>query len=319
MRLINVNKKYYAFIFPIIFTSLILTFLFYSISIKEIINAFQTIPFNLILLGFIFHLSAYFFRTLTFWIFLKEERISFFNLLNAHFIHNFYMQIIPANLGELSFPVILKKKISMAKTLSVLFLSRISLLILSIIIFLFCTLYIFNIKFIFQIQKIPHILITLGTLLILIILVIKFKPIILKMKYFTKVVKIIESLRAYSVKIKEPRRLIELIGYSLFTLLALTLYYWMILKGVNIHLNLLEVFYVSTIGIAFLLLPIKSVAGFGTIEGGWVIGLMLLNISKTQAIKAGFAIHLYALANVFILFIFGMLYFLLKRRMKEKS
>ena len=69
----------------------------------------------------------------------------------------------------------------------------------------------------------------------------------------------------------------------------------------------------------FLILPIKSIGGFGTTEGSWAIGLILLGITKKSAIQAGFVIHIFALINVIFLFLIGIIYVYFNKKIKRKN
>jgi len=78
-------------------------------------------------------------------------------------------------------------------------------------------------------------------------------------------------------------------------------------------LNFWQAIFISSIGIAFLILPIKSIGGFGTSEGSWAIGMVLLGFNKTTGIQTGFVTHFFALMNVILLFLFGLVIFFLKK------
>jgi uncharacterized membrane protein YbhN (UPF0104 family) len=45
------------------------------------------------------------------------------------------------------------------------------------------------------------------------------------------------------------------------------------------------------------LLPINAFAGFGTQEGGWVLGFGLLGVERELALSTGIAVHLVQLSN----------------------
>ena len=76
----------------------------------------------------------------------------------------------------------------------------------------------------------------------------------------------------------------------------------------GIYLNLLQIVFISSIGIAFIIIPIRSIGGFGTTEGIWTIGMLLLGFDKEIAIQSGFTVHLIVLFNVLIFFLIGLLF-----------
>ena len=86
---------------------------------------------------------------------------------------------------------------------------------------------------------------------------------------------------------------------------SILLFYLVIMRGISIELSFFQVIFISSIGIVFMILPIKSIGGFGTTEGSWALGMMLLGYGKEAAIESGFVVHIYALINVFLLFLLG--------------
>ena len=159
-----------SFVASLVFTTIVIVFIFKYISLNDIFNAVNSVQIKYILVGFIFHILAYFFRTLVFYSFLKKDRISFFYLLYIHFIQNFYVHIVPASLGEFSFPLLLKKRIDMAKSFSVLVISRIISLALIFLLFLTSGIYLFNFHRIIALRNNIFTLLICSGLTLLIIL-----------------------------------------------------------------------------------------------------------------------------------------------------
>lgn len=230
-----------------------------------------------------------------------------------HFIHNFYVHTVPASLGELSFPLLLRKMIKPEKSIPVLFVSRLLFLLLTVLFFM--------IALALNFDLLRDIKVDLNEYSILILLII---PVIFlwifrgklltwlnKNKLFKKIrIKVKETsvnIKEESQRFKSPGFLVAVLGFTILNILALTLTYQFILKGMELHLNLLQIIFISSIGIAFVLLPIKSIGGFGTTEGSWAIGMMLLGFDKNIAIESGFVVHIIALGNVVILFLIGVL------------
>lgn len=156
-------------------------------------------------------------------------------------------------------------------------------------------------------------------------LIVRFRKIIfeffIEIRYFKKLQnKILNALKEIKNKIKKLRTpifFIKVIAISFLSIMGIVMFYIIILYGLNIRLNVFQVIFVSSIGLVFLVLPVKSIGGFGTTEGSWAIGLMLLGFSKEIAIKAGFVIHIFALLNVTILFIIGILFRFLYYKFKK--
>ena len=322
------RKNIISFISSVIFTSLLLFFLFQYISIAEIIIAIKSISFKFIITGFVFHLSTYLLRTIVLNLFLKEENISFINLLSVHFIHNFYNHLIPANLGELSFPLLLKKKVTMSKSFAALFVMRLVTGGLTLLLFVISVFYIFDVINIFDIQLKKQYLFVLF-LCILIFFIYKFRKIFIKVllniryldKLYNKINIYFKSIKHEIIKLKKPRFLFKILTNTFLSIMGLIFFYMTLLKGLNIHLNVFQFIFVFSIVFIVLILPIKTLGGFGTSEGSLAIGLMIIGITKNSAIKAGFALHIYTLVNVIILFCVGILikYLVLKKSLSKKK
>ena len=310
-----------SFIASFIFTIIVIVFIFKYISLDDIINAVNSVQIKYILIGFIFHFLAYFFRTLVFYSFLTKENVNFNYLLQIHFIQNFYVHIIPASLGEFSFPLLLKKRIDMTKSFSVLVISRIISLALILFLFLTSGIYLFNFLKIIDLKSNIYTLLNYSGLILLIVVLfiiftikskINIQKIIINNKILNKInskfIKIHTKIKSEMFQLKNVGFIVKIIFYSLLALLCSMTFSIILLKGINIELNIFQVIFVSSIGVAFLILPIKSIGGFGTTEGSWAIGLMLFGISKQTALQAGFVVHIFALINVVFFFLIGIIF-----------
>jgi len=328
MRQDILNKKFLSLIFSFIFTSLLLFLLFQYISITEILLALKSISFRFIIIGFFFHLSTYIFRTIVIYLFIKEEKVTFINLLSVHFIHNFYNHLVPVNLGELSFPLLLKQKVSMSKSFAALFVMRLVTGGLTLLLFMISVFYIFDVVNIFDIQlKKQYLLVLFFCILIFFIFRFrkKFFKFILNNKYFYKLYNktndFFKSIKQEIIKLKKPRFLFKILTSTFLSIMGLIFFYITLLKGLNIHLNVFQFIFVFSIVFVVLILPIKTLGGFGTSEGSLAVGLMIIGVTKNTAIKAGFALHVYTLVNVIFLFCVGILikYLVFKKSKKNQK
>ena len=96
-------------IFVGILLSIIIIFiLFKIISFKDIISNFSKINKVYLIIGFIFFIFTYILRAIRFKFVsgIKKLKDSFLIVC----IHNFFSNILPAKLGELSYPIVLKKR-----------------------------------------------------------------------------------------------------------------------------------------------------------------------------------------------------------------
>ena len=68
----------------------------------------------------------------------------------------------------------------------------------------------------------------------------------------------------------------------------------------------MELFFIMSLQLAILVLPIKSFAGIGTTEGVWMIGLVSLGFEKTLALESGVILHIIILISAAVFFLLGL-------------
>lgn len=300
------NKKNLIYlVIAIIFILLILI----NINLNDILKSIQIIGLKTIFLCLLVHFCVYVLRCLTMSIFLHKN-ISFFYLLNAHFVHNFYLSIIPASLGELSLPILLEKFVPKSKSFSILLITRFINLLIIIILFIISIILIFHdmiyIKLDFEKLLILIFLFILISSLLYIFYKIKLYKLPILNKISCKIHNIILNIKII-IKDLSLKKFILLIIITMLYILFLALFYNIILQKINLSFNLIQLIFIMSIQVAILILPIKTFGGFGTSEGSWMIGMMALGIDKKIALETGFTIHLISLLSAFIFFIIGLL------------
>lgn len=94
---------------------------------------------------------------------------------------------------------------------------------------------------------------------------------------------------------------------SLVMWLGIFLFYAILARGFGLpdSIGLAEAALGSGFAVLSNLLPINSFAGFGTQEGGWVLGFGLLGVSRELALSTGISVHLVQLLNTVILGVAG--------------
>ncbi len=306
-------KNLKTIVLSTLFTAILLVILIVNVDFLQVIESIKTVEWYYILPAFFFHVLAYVFRTLGFYLFARHEKVGFSELLWVHFIHNFYLHLIPANLGELSFPILLKHKMKTENSFSILVVSRFVSMLVTILLFLLSLYMVLGAQGSFQL-KTGNYYILAGFLVFFSFILYYFRKKIISVlqkntffnKIIEKIIKLFKSVQNNLSMLKNPVFLIFYLLSILFSLLAVSYFFLFILKGMELEMSIFQVIFVSTIGIAFVVLPIKSIGGFGTTEGAWTLGLMLLGYGKQIAISAGFVVHIYSLFNVILLFFIGL-------------
>jgi uncharacterized protein (TIRG00374 family) len=94
---------------------------------------------------------------------------------------------------------------------------------------------------------------------------------------------------------------------SLAMWLCIFVFYCILARGFGLpaELGIAEVAVGSSFAVLTNLLPINSFAGFGTQEGGWVLGFGVLGVPRDLALSTGLGVHLAQLASTIVLGIIG--------------
>ncbi len=294
----------------ILITIVFMILIIANVSMKDVINGLFSIGIGTFLLCLLIHFFVYLIRSITMSVFLKKE-VPFFYLLISHLIHNFYLNIVPASMGELSLPLLLNKFVSKTRTFTVLLITR------GFSFAMFCLLFLISVFIIFGKYTLininyKHLSLSLAALLVIYILYLLLRKTNIVNKVF--IVKIKEKLlklkMSFVFSIKKELVFSRILSLSLLTLAYITflaLFFKVLLVKLNISVSFIELYYIMSLQLAILVLPIKSFGGFGTTEGAWMIGLMSLGIDKKIALESGIIMHIINLASAAIFFALGLL------------
>ena len=89
---------------------------------------------------------------------------------------------------------------------------------------------------------------------------------------------------------------IEILGIVACSILIIALRFgtqWYLVRSMGIVIGIWELSFALLFGVLFSLIPIHGPAGFGTVEGPWVLILsVILNVPREDAIASGFALHI---------------------------
>ena len=105
-----------------------------------------------------------------------------------------------------------------------------------------------------------------------------------------------KSLEADLIAMTSSRKLLAAGAMTLAMILTRPAYYWVTLWAIGIPLTLPAVIIGATFGEATYLLPIHGVAGLGTVEAGWTLGMRLIGMALAQAVASGLFVHVWSLA-----------------------
>ncbi|WP_292470438.1 lysylphosphatidylglycerol synthase transmembrane domain-containing protein [Methanolobus sp.] len=321
------TKKIVSTLFAIIITVVLVAVLFSQINAHDIFIVIKGIGPISLLIGFILYSFSYVFRSLRFYFLLNKE-IGIKDLFEIICVHNMANNVLPARTGELSFVYLLKKlhNRTIAEGVVLLTMARVfDLIAVSLMFFVS----------VYEIKSMSTEIMDIVLLIALFMfsLIITLVLLIYSGTTFSRYVwrlfaalRLDDNDRAVFVlskithlmenfdKIKKLRKIvfIELILSSLGVWLSMYFFNYVLVNAMNIHMSYSLVVFATSFAIFTTILPIQGIGGFGTLEGGWVIGFVAAGLTKEVAISSGFSYHIIILVYFLILGGWGSLMLKLK-------
>ncbi len=325
------KKQIVTIVISTVITIVLIYLLLKTISLKDFSDAFSKISLVVIALSFFAYLLSYVFRTLRF----KElnPKIRFNKLFSIVCIHNFFNNIIPARIGELSYVYLVGKQKDQTTESGIasLVFSRIMDLGITLLLSLL-VLILFKSKL--NLDEKNYLLVLFLIIIILAISVIvlffrqKVEGVVKKTVDFTQIKKI-SSLLSLLDKIKlsliyfkstiSKRIIVLSVIYSLGIVFAQYVFFYVIMKDLGLGLSFLNVVLGSMLIFIAVILPVQGIGGFGTYEGVWTIVLIYFGIPLEIAITTSFIIHILQLAYLTILGSVGLIHYKILDRKEKRN
>jgi len=303
---------------------LIAWFLLSKIELKDIPKAIASIPVYGLVIAFCLYTTSVFFKAIRFKIILRNG-ISFWQISKIVSLYMFFANVLPMRAGELSYMYLLKKQANTPGTKS--FASLITGAIAdAFIVFIAMIFVAWHLRYeiinrsyeisvsdlfssLFQKlinSKLLMIILVLALTLIISVILFKLKSYgqkLSKLLLLTKekVIEIFKELSYISFDLR-------FLGIVIFSILIILLRFgtqWVIVRSMNLEINIWQFLFAILFGVLFSLLPIHGPAGFGTVEAPYVLALTYLNVPNKDAIISGFSLHIIIMLFCIILGIYG--------------
>jgi hypothetical protein len=306
----------------VLITIVLLAILLSQVNVADVIAILVSINPLYLVAGFFLYVCSYVFRTLRFHVLLKGE-VGLGDLFRIVCVHNMVNSVLPARTGELSYVYLLKKvhQRTIGDGVATLVVARIFDFVI-IVTFFF-------LAFLFM-RDAPSALAGsawVGGLVIVVVIILlalllysgrtffgALKLVFEKFhivrwnsgKYLlTKAEETVESLD--TIKSLGLFKYLQLLLISCGIWLSLYSLIYLLVIGMGIPIAFLAVLFASTFSIISTVLPVQGIGGFGTVEGAWTIGFMLIGLTKADAIGSGFSYHIVVILYFVILGIYGLL------------
>lgn len=316
----NITLKFSTFFITIVLVIILIS----QISIKDVTATFRSIDALYLILGFLLYAISILFKSLRFYLLLNKE-VRMQELYKVVCAHNMMNNLLPARTGEISYIYFLNKTQgrNTGEGVATLIIARFLDFVVIGGIFL-CA---FEItqhlpETAFQTAIVAFIVMMVSILFINFLLKLDRERIIKKIDQFFRITKVDNTQIAGFIirKTHETIDSFETLSHQdkrfhlkcLLTTLGIWgsvyLFFICITFAMHIEEGFIPLIFACSFAIFTTVLPIQGVAGFGTFEGGWVIGFMLIGVSETLAISSGFAFHLIWLLFTIIFGLWGYIF-----------
>ncbi len=238
------------------------------------------------------------------WRVMLNAKVSLGNIFYASAVHNMLNNLLPFRTGEASFVILLKKLFSVPviKSSSILLYARI-FDALSIFFWFLVSGIVYKSVLNKTLENSTYLMLYIFSAFLLIFalayLIFKRDFIGMMSEYFKKNNMTNGLLSKWSYKIstvlKEVKSGLIFNKVAVMSVLLYLLKYTFLMLSAyvfGLELNIFETIIAGTVVMIATVLPIQGVAGFGTIEAGWVLGLYVLGVDKETAVMVGVGFHI---------------------------
>lgn len=266
--------------------------------------------------AFCVYLINYFFRMIRFRILLNLEDIPLIPLLGVTHLYGMYLYLMPAKFGEVTFPILLKRRLNVdiMTSTGTLIVARlfdffsIALILLLVLVtywgvvpanlqfvsILFCTLFfVVFFLFVWMVRNPSRVTAYLekGQ---------SARPVIQKFKDF--MVGVYRGARS----VEEQKKYLVLLVISLVIWLCVNGNFFLITVSLGYTFNFFQIIVVSIIMIPVTLFPIQGFANIGAHEIGWVTAFTLFDYPYDAALNIAISSHIIHVLFVLLLGVIGL-------------
>jgi uncharacterized membrane protein YbhN (UPF0104 family) len=310
----------------VIIGGVIVWFLLSKIDVLDVPRTIGRISLWSLLLAFALYVISVFLKSLRFKIILRTD-MSLKRLFPIISLYTFFANILPMRAGELSYVYFLKKEAETRGTKSVA--SLIAAGIADAVVILIAMFIVgwrlksalaegisrFRLALWQRIEANFLLIAIIGILLFVgIITLILLRRRLTLDNRESRIQRIVSSIRAKVlevwrelVNVSLDARLLGIIVFSVLIIAFRLATQWYLVRAMGIGIGIWQVSFALLFGVLFSLLPIHGPAGFGTVEGPWVLTLSVLGVSLEDAITSGIGLHIIIIMYCVILGISGII------------
>lgn len=290
------------YLFPIVVTIVFIFFLTKTIDVRQSLEHFTGIHILPFMAAFFLYIIQYFFLALR-WRLLTHEPVGVSPFFYVTAIHTMTNNLMPMRTGEVMYPLLLKRYFNIG------FGDSTATLIYARIFDVFAMGAFLLVALVFGWDRLHISLAGLGgtSFRFLIYVFLLLLVVFILYKVFTRLTGERQKAREGSLlgtlksgldslgrgmkRVDIVKVSLELMFLSLAIFLARYVFFMYTLMAFGISVTFLEAVLMASLPIVAAVIPAQGIGGYGTIETGWVLGFLLVGLSKEMALIVGFGIH----------------------------
>lgn len=292
----------------VLITIVLLAILLSQVNVADVVTTLTSSNPLYLVAGFFLYACSYVFRTLRFRFLLNGE-VRMRDLFNIVCVHNMMNNLLPARTGELSYIYLLNKVHgrNTGEGIATLVIARVFDFIAIGGIFL-CAVVILQRLPDAATQSALYALIAVLLSVVIIIILLKSdksKILVAIGNLFGRykqdknpvggyiLCKLHEAADSFDALSSADMRFHLKVFTTTFGLwVSLYTFYYCMALAMHMDIGYIPAVFASSFAVFTTVLPIQGVGGFGTIEGGWAIGFILVGVPDTVAVASAFGFHL---------------------------
>jgi uncharacterized protein (TIRG00374 family) len=300
-----------------LFSALVIIYVLWSLNWSLVKETLSIIDWTWISLALLIYLFNYVLRTIRFRILFNQFDAPFHHLLGLTNLYGMYLYLLPAKTGELTFPLLLKRRLNIKVSTSAgtLIIARVFdfftiALILPIVLFIYWN----TVPYTFKIASLVFCLVVLFSLSLFIWTLRNNHRVIGSLEKRTNNWPVIQRIKTFltdvylgMVDIKLQDKYIIVFLLTLGIWLCINAIFFLITKSLGFNINFFQIVVVSIIMIPVTLFPIQGFANLGAHEIGWVTAFSMFNYQYSDALNIAVSTHILYIGFVLILGFIGFL------------
>lgn len=299
-------KKYLFRIISLIASFVLIWFLLRAIDISDLFARIATVDPIYYLLAFLFYLLGYIVRAYRVQVFFPQKKLAKYVVFIS--VQQVLNRVLPLRLGEVFFPVLLKKMLGIEYN------EGIAKLMITRIMDLISLFFAFILVSLFVSRNFDSRIVILSSITLVV-----FCACLYALPWFVnrlgglmsksgsgKIQKARSFIQKLSVALSIPRSMyLKVFSLSVLDKLLNFIVAYFLITGLGMDISFIHIIAANTFSGLTEVLPINSIGSFGTTELGWAGALIYLGIEKALAIESGFGFNILSFSFTIILGILG--------------